>query len=55
MQEAGDEEKEIDVFKKAFLDEIEKQGLSDYFVYNADEETENENVVKVVDFINMPF
>ena len=36
-------------------DEIEKQGLSDYFVYDADEETENENVVKVVDFINMPF
>jgi hypothetical protein len=55
MQEAGYEEKEIDVFKKAFLDEIKKQGLSDYFVCDVDEETEDENVFKVVDFINMPF
>jgi hypothetical protein len=55
MQEAGYEEGEIDIFRVAFLDEIEKRGLTDYFVYEADEETEDEDVVEVVDFINMPF
>ena len=54
MQEAGYEEGEIDIFKTAFLDEIEKQDLLDYFIYDAKEE-EDENVIKVVDFSDMPF
>ena len=44
MQEAGHEEKEINIFKTAFSDEVEKQGLSDYFVYDVNEEKEDENV-----------
>ena len=55
MQEAGYAEKEIDVFRKVFLDEIEKKGLSDYFVCDADKESADENVIKVVDFSDMPF
>ena len=38
MREAGYEEREIAIFRMAFLAEIEKQGLSDYFVYDVDEE-----------------
>ena len=55
MQEAGYEKREIDIFKTAFLDEVEKQGLSDYFVCDADKESADENVIKVVDFSDMPF
>jgi hypothetical protein len=55
MQEAGYEEGEIDIFKTAFLDEIKKQDLLDYFIYDADEETEDEDIIKVVDFSDMPF
>ena len=44
IQEAGHEEKEINIFKTAFSDEVEKQGLSDYFVYDVNEEKEDENV-----------
>ena len=55
MQEAGYEKREIDIFKTAFLDEVEKQGLSEYFVGDADEKAEDKNVIKVTDFTDMPF
>ena len=54
MQEAGYEESEISVFKTAFLDEIEKQDLLDYFIYET-KEKEDESVIKVVDFSDMHF
>lgn len=54
MQEAGYEESKIDILRVAVLDEIEKQDLLDYFIYDAKEE-EDENVIKVVDFSDMPF
>ena len=44
MQEAGYEKREIDIFKTAFSAEVKKQGFSDYFVYDVDEEKEGENV-----------
>ena len=55
MQEAGYEEREIDIFKTAVCAEVEKQGFSDYFVYETDDGTEDENVSKVIDFGDMPF
>ena len=54
MQEAGYEEREMAIFRAAFLDEIEKQGLLDYFIYETKEE-EDENAIKVTDFADMPF
>ena len=55
MQEAGYGEREMDMFRAAFLDEIEKQGLLDCFIYETKEEEEDESVTKVVDFSDMPF
>ena len=55
MKESGYEEYEIDIFKTAFSDEVEKQGFFDYFVCDADEKVEVENVSKVIDFGDKPF
>ena len=55
MKESGYEEYAIDIFKTAFSDEVEKQGLFDYFVCDADEKVEDENVSKVVNFGDKPF
>jgi hypothetical protein len=55
MREAGYEESEIDIFRAAFLSEIEKQELSDYFVYNPDEESIETEEDRSIDFKDMPF
>ena len=54
MQETGYLEREKVIFRAAFLEEIEKQDLLDYFRYETKEEND-ESVIKVVDFSDMPF
>lgn len=55
MREAGYEESEIDIFRAAFLSEIEKQEFSDYFVYDQDEESIEEEEDRSIDFKDMLF
>ena len=55
MREAGYEESEIDIFRAAFLSEIEKQEFTDYFVYDQDEESIEAEEDRSIDFKDMLF